>query len=253
MGPPPKLEELVVNRRWLRRSQPFSHVVASGVFAEDFARELDEACRAVTSDRDHLVHFGWYDAYNWGFKAGMEWPLSIFTSAEWCDFIAGAMGVNRTPHVAGGIHFHDIGSKSGSVHCDLNPVYFPAGYDDPVQLPKSDLVSYQHGPKAGSDVEVTEVVRAISLIYYLGNAPWQPGDGGETGLYRYGDDLVVTPVAAVPPRNNSLVMFECTPWSFHTFLSNRRSSRSSVVMWLHRELKEADALFGARRFEHWES
>jgi 2OG-Fe(II) oxygenase superfamily len=73
---------------------------------------------------------------------------------------------------------------------------------------------------------------------YLCNPDWIEGDGGETGLYGSREDPVDRPIAVVPPINNSLLMFECTPYSYHSFLSNGRSPRNSVIVWLHREKVE---------------
>jgi Rps23 Pro-64 3,4-dihydroxylase Tpa1-like proline 4-hydroxylase len=89
-----------------------------------------------------------------------------------------------------------------------------------------------------------EAVRAVAVIYYLNNPQWQPGDGGETGLYRTVRDAIEHPVAVVPPLNNSLVAFECTPGSYHTFRSNVRHPRNSVVIWLHVEKSAAIARWG---------
>jgi hypothetical protein len=245
------LDQLIANRRWCKSAQPFPHVVVEGLFNEEFAEELNVACNQVLAS-ENLRHFGWYDATAWGFRKSAEWPLSVFMTKEWCDLLASALGVKRSPQVGGGIHHHDVGSASGSVHSDYNPVYFPhAARDAGVQLSEPALVNYQFGTTPRKNVKVHRVVRAVSVLYYLDNPPWRQGDGGETGLYRYRDDPLSSPARAVPPRNNTLLMFEDTPRSFHTFLTNRRSPRRSVVMWLHREVEDAEILHGLDRLETW--
>ena len=97
---------------------------------------------------------------------------------------------------------------------------------------------------------VRETMRAIAILYYLNNPEWSPGDGGQTGLYRAMSDQVDQAVVSVPPINNSLVAFECSPRSFHTFRTNRQP-RNSVVMWLHREKDEALAQWGEDSIVPW--
>ncbi|MDT4982832.1 MAG: hypothetical protein QOF95_322, partial [Pseudonocardiales bacterium] len=94
-------------------------------------------------------------------------------------------------------------------------------------------------------------IRAVSLLFYVGNPDWVPGDGGETGLFANIDTAARGPRAAVPPVNNSLVMFECTPFSWHAFVSNVSNPRNSVVMWLHRRKDEAVARWGEQSIVYW--
>jgi hypothetical protein len=55
----------------------------------------------------------------------------------------------------------------------------------------------------------------------------------------------------VPPINNSMLLFECTPYSYHSFISNRRSVRNCLVMWLHRPKEEVTARWGETVIEKW--
>jgi Rps23 Pro-64 3,4-dihydroxylase Tpa1-like proline 4-hydroxylase len=89
------------------------------------------------------------------------------------------------------------------------------------------------------------------MIFYVANSPWVEGDGGETGLYRYASDQVTSAAVKIPPLNNSLVVFENTPWALHSFISNIRSPRTSVVLWLHRGMEEARRRFGERALFRW--
>lgn len=91
----------------------------------------------------------------------------------------------------------------------------------------------------------------MSLLLYLGNPSWQPGDGRETGLFRDVATFAHGPAAAVPPINNSMMFFECTPWSWHAFVTSRVKPRTSVVMWLHRTKDEVRARWGDRSIEYW--
>jgi Rps23 Pro-64 3,4-dihydroxylase Tpa1-like proline 4-hydroxylase len=89
------------------------------------------------------------------------------------------------------------------------------------------------------------------MIFYLLNDGWQSGDGGETGLYDSADADIDCPIVRCPPINNTLIAFECTPRSFHSFISNRRIPRISIIMWAHRPKQEALEGFGADGLEQW--
>ncbi len=247
------LDEILANRRWVRHLDPFPYIVATDVFVPEVAEEVADAVRKTVEEGRGMSHFGWYDAFGWTFPTDLEGPLTLFTSRGWHDLVAAAAGVEVTAHVSGGIHNHAVGSKSGFVHHDLNPVYFPVTGKDKgdVQVTNPKLVDYMSGEVHRSGVQARKVVRAISLLYYTANEPWHPGDGGETGLYRSSADPVEEAAVRVPPINNSLVMFECTPNSFHTFLSNTRTVRNSVIMWLHRDYEEAAGRWGEGTLGLW--
>ena len=95
-------------------------------------------------------------------------------------------------------------------------------------------------------------VRAVSILYYTANPPWHRGDGGQTGLYERRSDRTDQPTATVAPVNNTLLAFECTPNSSHSFISNRVSERNSVTMWLYRSDRAAVTRWGEGTLERWQ-
>lgn len=242
---PAPLCDLLLDQVWWRREVPFPHVVAPAVFAPPVASALDEAMFALLDDAASLRHFGWYDAYGWSFRPKTPWPFSIFTSQEWRTLISRTMGVTATNHVAGGAHHHPRGTANGFVHNDLNPVYFDAvdHVGDEVQLPSPGRVSYTQGSVTKAPTSVREVVRRTALLYYLANPRWAPGDGGETGLYER-PTRRATESSLIPPLNNSMLLFNCTPKSFHGFIANPRHERNCIVMWLHDDLATVADEFG---------
>lgn len=245
------IEEIIANRAWRRRLWPFPYVVAEDVFVPEVAAELDEAVRKVMAGED-MKHMGWYDATSSSFSPGIDWPLRLFTSPGWRALVSGVLGVETAPYVSASVHHHAIASKSGSPHNDLNPVYFAVV--DPVDgIVTMDVgrVNAKSGEVRVPGTGVTRKVRAISLIYYIANDVWHPGDGGETGLYEHSGLPAWQPTVAVPPRNNSLVAFECTPNSYHCFISNRVAERNSITMWFHRSDESAVAEWGEHTFERW--
>ena len=108
---------------------------------------------------------------------------------------------------------------------------------------------YWHGADAVGPAY--ERVRAVALLFYVGNDPWRPGDGGGTGLYETANQPVDAPSVAVPPRNNTMLAFECTPTSYHSFISNQRSCRTSMIQWLHRGREEAITRWGENSLVLW--
>lgn len=165
--------------------------------------------------------------------------------------ICGLFGIGPTQYVYAGSHHHAIGSESGFIHNDFNPVWFPRSAIENIQLPNYELCSYKTGDGPLQESEKVEVVRGAVVLFFLLNDGWRPGDGGESGLFTSSDAAISEPAVCCPPVNNSLVAFECTPCSFHAFLTNRRLPRTSIIMWVHRTLEEAVQRFGEEHLERW--
>ncbi|MDT0202154.1 2OG-Fe(II) oxygenase [Nocardioides sp. AE5] len=247
------LHDVLAHRRWVRRKRPFDHVVASNVFTPEFYRELHQQTTGIVGSPDGLArNMGAYDASSAELRVHRDGPLGIFVSRAWHDMIAGIWGLEATGDVSATLHHHEPGGKSGWPHNDLNPSWFagPVPGPDEISLVDNAKVDHQRGPEPGSEADARETIRGVALLFYLGNPEWEPGDGGETALYASMSGAAQGPSAAVPPVNNSLVMFECTPFSWHGFLGNRKP-RTSVVMWLHRSKKDAVARWGEKSIVHW--
>jgi hypothetical protein len=245
------LAEIVANRRWQRRLKPFPYVVVPDLFIPSVAEEISAAVRKVL-DGERLGNIARYDASGWGFPADLDWPLRVFVTKEWRDLIARALGVETIPFVSGSIHHHDPGGESGRPHNDLNPVYFADSEPrDGMVVLRGDLVDLKSGQALQEGTRVIRTIRAVSILYYTANPPWSRGDGGETGLYERRSDRVNRPAVAVAPANNTLLAFECTPNSFHSFISNRVTERNSITMWLHQSDKVAVRRWGEQALERW--
>lgn len=256
------LESVVSNRAWLRRSRPFPHVAARNVFTGDFYGVLDAQLRDLlgqglgeTPEPDRFSRsIPGYDSYGIGFGADYPGPIGLFLSAGWRNLICDLFGIKATPYVFAGAHHHTVASANGFVHNDFNPVWFPRTDEpDRIQTPDPRRCDYKTGAGPLSDAEKIQVVRGAVVLFFAGNDEWRPGDGGETGLYATPDDPVDAPALRCPPINNSLVAFECTPRSFHTYLSNTRLPRTSIIMWVHRTLDEAGRTFGTEGLERWKN
>jgi hypothetical protein len=249
---PVHLESVLANRRWVRRGLPFPHIVAGNVFTPDYYAALEQHFLRVQRDRPEAFerNMAGYDASGSELRHNLDGPLAIFASRPWHDMLARLTDVRATGDVSASLHHHAPGGASGWPHNDLNPGWFtqqPA-VENELRLAGDDGIGYHKGDRPDG-VGARETMRAVSVLFYLANPPWQADDGGETGLYtRQGS---ANPAIAVPPVNNSLVIFECTPFSWHGFITNRRTGRNCVVMWLHREKSEVLERWGDSSVVYW--
>ena len=246
------LSSVLAHRRWVRRSHPFPHVVAQNVFVPEFYDELAAHFRRIEGLGAFQNNIRNYDAGSVLIRDHADGPLGFFVSRPWHDLVAGVFGVEGTGDVTAGLHHHPPGGRPGWPHNDLNPGWFGGGWpgDDEVRNEGVDGVDYQKGPtRPGS--EGRETVRGVSVLFYLANPEWSPGDGGETGIYPSCAAGRQGAGAGVPPVNNSLVMFESTPFTWHGYAGRSRHERNSVVMWVHRRKSEAVERWGEQSIAYW--
>lgn len=250
---PAELAAVLAHRRWARRLDPFPHVVARNVFVPDFYDAMAAQFREIEArpDAPFRRNIRGYDAASADVSRYADGPLGVFVSRSWNDLIADVAGVASTGDVLASLHHHDPGSQRGWPHQDLNPGWFADPMPGPgdVRTAYTDGVDYHNGARPDG-INAHESMRAVSILFYLGNPPWQPGDGGESGLFASSEAGFRADGVTVPPVNNSLVLFECTPFSWHTFLSNRLA-RNSVVMWLHRTKSDAVRRWGESSVVYW--
>jgi hypothetical protein len=238
-----ELKQMLSGHPWTRAMKPFPHFTAQDVFVPEFYAAFQEAFfKMIQVDQSYLPQ---HDIHGITITPGQEGAIAFFASKTWHDFLAKLLGIKVTAHVNVGLHRHRIRSANGFPHNDLNPGWFvDHETNEGIVLAQPDLCSYTDGQIRQPNIKPRQVVRAAALIFYLANPQWYPGDGGETGLYERYSDSPEQPYLAIPPINNSLLAFECTPYSLHGFISNRRTIRHSVVMWLHRERSEVVARWG---------
>lgn len=257
---PGSLGKALANRSWKRRTRPFAHYVATDVFTPDvykgmvaqFQSILDQGVSDTQSPGKFSRNIKGYDAYALSFPPALDGPLSLFASREWHAMLARLLDIEVTGDFNGGFHHHVVGSGSGRAHNDLNPGWFvDSPRADGINVSNYDLCDYHSGQTYKTTLKPRETVRAAALLFYLNNAPWSDGDGGETGLFQDVGQSIDGPSGRVPPVNNSLLLFECTPYSYHAFLSNQRNPRNSVIMWLHRTKAEVEARWGANAIVYW--
>jgi hypothetical protein len=249
--------------RWLRHTRPFPHVVAHDAFRPEVYASLDgqfrewlaRGLRDEPSGTDTVFSraMGSYDAYGYNFSQPLAGAFDVLLSRAWCGLLADLFRVKDTHHVNLGLHHHLPHSASGWAHTDLAPGWFADDQPGPDEMTLSDhaRVDYHTGDVLVPDVRAVEEVRAVAVLLYLANDEWHPGDGGETALFTGSEGRPDQVAARVPPLNNTMLAFECTPYSFHTFLSNTRTPRNCLVMWLHRPKEEAVQRWGEQSIVYW--
>jgi 2OG-Fe(II) oxygenase superfamily len=250
---------VLAGRRWLRRTWPFPHVVAQEVFRPDFyaamAQELHAVLERGLSELPTKNQFSrsmsGYDAYGINLDRLAPGVLGFFVTPEWRDLLSGLFGIGVTPYVFAGAHHHTPAGASGNIHNDLNPLWFPRADRMTIQSPNDEICNFRTGVGRLDASGKVQVVRGVAMIFFLLNDTWRPGEGGETGLYTSAHCAVAEPAVRVPPLNNSLLAFECTPNSYHAYMTSPRWPRTSVIMWVHRPLEEAIEKYGAEKLERW--
>jgi hypothetical protein len=253
-----RLAEMIGNRRWVKCLEPFPHVRAENVFCPEVYGELAAQFKAVlslglseTPDFRRLSRASEsFDAYTLDLQLETAGALRVFFSTDWNDMLSRLFDIQVTGDVICSMHHHVTRSRNGHVHNDLNPGWFP-DTSRTASAPQSEKCNYKTGGTGRQAAPTRETIRAVSLIYYLNNHNWKVGDGGETGLYDslYAD--VNCPKISIPPINNSLLAFECTPFTYHSFIKNRRHTRNSIIMWLHRPKSEAILEWGEKSIVYW--
>jgi len=243
--------------KWLEYQRPFRHFRAFNVFTDDVYVALERNFLSLLSGEcDARPGFAKtdsrYDALMLGVQSSIA-PLffPLFTR-EWHDLITHLVGVRATGYVDGGLHHHPIGSADGWIHNDLCQGWFPeSNPTDGVVLSDHELCDYRTGEPLSAEVKPLCLVRSVALIFFLANCKWAPGAGGETGLYSTPYDEISQPDAVVEPENNSLVLFECSPHSYHCYLQNHYSERNSIVLWAHSTPEIAAMKYGRFCIQGW--
>jgi hypothetical protein len=239
----PSLDSYVAHDRWQVKSEPFRHVVAHDVFTEDCYSRLATAFGSTLESVKNRGYLKDHDIHGTTLGPRHAETFAPLLSRAWHDLLASTFGVFATGHVLAGIHHHLPGSADGFPHNDLNSGWFVGKPGTTgVTFSSPSLLEYTSGKVLSQDLrtdDIVHTVRAVAMIFYLCNPVWHPEGGGTTALYRGALDDVDRPVLEVPPTNNSLLAFECTPKSYHGFRSNITSERNSIILWLHRPFQYA--------------
>src|SRR5271156_3485059 len=95
----PRLCDVLANRRWWRRAEPFAHYTAADVFTPAFYQALETEFQAILKRGAFSKCMPNSDAFAWNFPPDVSGNLSIFYSREWHDLLATLTGVDATGDV----------------------------------------------------------------------------------------------------------------------------------------------------------
>lgn len=255
------LTEVLNNKRWVKHNRPFDYVTAANVFSEPFYNSLvgafksyadlidDPNSEAPNNDRFTMNKNG-YDAYTLNIGQKSNKIFHFFFSEEWHDLLASLYNTDSNGFITLSLHYHKTGSRNGWIHNDLNPGWYIEN-GKRIKTTSPSECNYKTGDTYTAGAGSTEGVRALTMIFYLNNEQKTLADGGGTAFFTRQDDQIGNAHVVIPPLNNSLVIFPCTPYSYHTFIANKYHPRSSVIMWLHTAKQNVVNRWGDDKIVYW--
>ncbi len=238
------LAELNPQADWSQYERPFRHIRAERVFREDAYRTLERAFSALRESETRFRHGqAGYDALMLGMDRELALRFPPLFERRWIELIAGLLDLPALPQIDAALHHIPINSRSGWVHNDFCSGWFDDGATGDIVFPDRRKCEYFNGTPKTEDARPREYVRAATMIFYLRNDEWKAGAGGGTGLYA-ASRSGLGEMSSVNPVNNSLLLFECSPHSWHALVANPGCPRNSIILWLHSTLENARARWG---------
>ena len=230
---------------WLERT-PFHHFRAENVFSPaDYARLAATFAETMAGGKaaGGKGKTANYDADIMGLTGALAPSFDPLFTDSWIAAMHRAMSLPDIHRVDAALHSSAPGSRTGWIHTDFCSAWF----DEPEPIagtpvfPDRAACDYFTGKPKTATARPKEYVRAATMIFFLCNDGWRLGDGGETGLYATAHGHGP---ALVPPVNNSLVYFRCSPHSYHRFVTNPGRTRNSIILWIHETVETAVSAWG---------
>jgi hypothetical protein len=240
--------------QWRDCSLPFRHFTASNVFDaatfDALSRQFTAILETTAGRREGRYKLrpagGNNDCLILGLTEKLAAAFSPLFTEPWLRSLAELLDLQFLPRVEGALHSNPTGSRTGWIHTDCCSAWFDESNGDPgkLMLPPRSRCDYFTGKPKVAEAKPAEYIRAATMIFYLCNEGWEPGDGGETGLYSADRETEDTITKLIPPSNNSAFLFECSPHSYHRFITNPGRPRNSIILWLHSKVEDAAARWG---------
>jgi len=238
-------------------SYPYNYIAVDGLFDESTSYGLSSVFNDLIRNGRQVGKVGEvgsliYEAINTTPKLDdiRSSPISKLLSHELKNWIAEIFEIRLDENLMMGMHRHNAPSRPGWTHTDFAIVSFP---NIPPNFGSHRVYSDGCGVNYSDDSkhrqpDTIKTARAIACLYYTANAVWEPGMGGETGIYLPDGKTLV---ASVPPKNNTLFVFEISPLSFHAYLGSQTMQRNSFIWWYHSDptylLKRHEAVIAAKQ------
>lgn len=242
------IESYFFKPNWATQPYPFQHIYSPNVFSNSFYSKLCRDYNIRIKELNNSIRKETLLAID--ITSQPTDSLSFFTNRKWIDFVSGLLGISATTYINMALHCHPVGSKSGWIHNDLNPGWFQQANNEQISF-VTDECDYRNGVSSSVQIRSVQLVRSLAIIFYLNNPDFHHMQGGGTGLFTKNNQDIQNPDVIVPPINNSILIFPCTPFSFHTFLSNKNYQRHSIIMWLHSPIETAIEKWGVNSIVPW--
>lgn len=246
------IPELNPSGDWSVYERPFRHIRAQRVFRKEAYQALERAFVAIRDDDPRANprrELGFrrtqtaYDALIFPMGHGLASRFAPLFERRWIDFLGNLLNLAPLPQIDGALHHIPINSRSGWIHNDFCSGWFSGGHTSDIAFPDRRNCDYFTGATKSMDAQPKEFVRAATMIFYLQNDEWKEGCGGETGLYACSRSDI-GPLSAVHPVSNSVLLFDCSPHSYHSLLANPGCPRNSIILWLHCSVDSAQSRWG---------
>jgi 2OG-Fe(II) oxygenase superfamily len=245
-----RLAELNPKGEWWLHKRPFRHIRAERVFRKDVYQSLETAFLALrdadATNAEGELRFRQgqrgYDAFILAMRQNLAPRFAPLFEQRWIEFLADLLDLPALAQIDGALHHIPINSRSGWVHNDFCSGWFDGEVTGDIVFPDHRNCDYFTGTAKSREAQPQEFIRAATMIFYLQNDGWKEGCGGETGLYasRVGSGEM----CMVAPLNNSLLLFECSPHSYHALIANPGCQRNSIILWLHSSVENAQSRWG---------
>jgi hypothetical protein len=229
------------NAKFSIGSYPFNYLVVEELFHKATASNLNMLFTELMADAKKIGQVGEvgklvYEALNFTpvLNHVRNTSIGAFVSAELREFIANVFRIRIDENVMIGMHRHVAPSKPGWAHTDFAVVSFPneSPNCNGVRVFYDGCGCNYSDDSRDRQPNSIKTARALACLYYVGNDTWAPNVGGDTGLYA---DLGRRLVKSIPPKNNSLLVFEISPISYHAYLGCETMHRNSFIWWYHSE------------------
>lgn len=239
---------------WQESLLPFRHFSANDVFDAPTYQRLGERFSQILDTTVGLREGRYKMRPSQGTNDGLVLGLTDHLAADfaplftetWLRSLATLLDLDFLPRIEGALHSNPQGSRTGWIHTDCCSAWFDesSGKPDQLMLPPRGRCSYFTGQPKVAEARPAEYIRAATMIFYLCNDGWETGNGGETAVYSQDCETPDTLVKLIEPRNNSLFLFECSPHSYHRFITNPGQRRNSIILWLHSSVDDAQTRWG---------
>lgn len=224
------------------KSFPFRYGFIENVFSTSFAKKLQQFHGTSIVKAKHIgdrnvVGERLYSAINYT-PNQIDFANSAIAglaSDALKQFIVGLLGVQANNCIMLHLHRHHPPSKSGHPHTDCAVVSFPAHGPtvNGFKIYQPDSGCIYADDSRDSQPTSRKVARSLACIYYLGIQDWKDGDGGETSMFALDKTTVLE---KIPPKHNSLLIFDSNPISYHAYSASESLIRDSIIWWYHDEV-----------------